>query len=433
MKTQNEAWDVERIKELAMGKVQRSAVGAKQSATRRFRGGFAAIAAVIMLVFAGAALAVSDVIDFGARLQSIFRSEAAAPYLQTGEHITVNASEGEVEVELIAALVEASGFDVRGFSNLYVELQITDPIGGRLSDSLQLFLWDDRSGVYVPAGPIARETDIQVIDENTVRAGFVITDSLVEVEGERVIGFSILEPVVRFDLIASGIHFVQEQPTEFNIGAHIGIDSPVVVPGAEFIQITDIRLDPLDPSRLSITYQNSQYGWGWPSLSLLHTDGRVITMGGGHSGPYGVPGVHIPFRIRDIDPNDLTLVISGSVAEHTMRGSWEFAIPADAMLEGRKIEGAYGEFEMQVFLGATSVRMYLWGSAGNPLPMRIFEDTSLVLHLRDGTTIEPRFGGGDGNRPGAAGGGLAVFQYAMDFVHPDEVVRITFRGVEIAG
>ncbi|MCL2368099.1 MAG: hypothetical protein FWC72_03810 [Oscillospiraceae bacterium] len=403
MKLQKETWDIERIKELTMQKIQGSAVRAGQSAPRRFQGGFVAIAAVIMLVFATTALAVSGVIDFpgfGSLFQSVFNNEAAAPYVRAGEDITVHVAEGDVEVELISAFIPGTHT-----GRVFLELEIHDPTGIRLSDSLMLLLWDDVLGYY-PLSMYTPDT-VQFIDDYRVRAAFDLFHSFTD-ETAR-------EMIVRFDTIASGVSFVHEQVLDFNIGAHIGIDSPVAVPGAEFIQIKEIIWE---GDRLIVTHHDTGNGWGSGLLSLMKPDGEIILNRGGSS-TYGVPGQRSPFFIGSIDPHDLTLVWSGQRAEHLMHGDWAFTIPST--LETRILEGEFEGHPTRIYLSATNVRFYIFHG------IDIFEDNPLVLYLADGTRVEPKHFGAEGDHR------LAVFDYPMDFVHSDEVVRITFRGVEISG
>ena len=311
MNTQNETWDVHRMKELTMSKVQHSAVGAKQSAPRRFRRSFAATAVAVVLVFAlvTTALAVSGVIDFSSIFRSIFNSEEAAPYVQVGEDITIHANEGEVEVELIAAF-----FDDTRIGGLYLELKIHDPTGVRLSESLVLLRWDEWLG-YAPMTNPWGQTEVEFLDDYTLRAGFFVYDGLALTEAGDIL--------VRFDMIASGI---QES------------------------------------------------------------------------------GVSL----------------STEYAEHTMLGDWEFVIPNDTALQAGIFNGYFEGHRTRVTLGATNVEIEIFVGGFD-----IFQDNPLVLYLADGTTIEPRFNGAEG------GCDMATLQYSMDFIHPEDVVRITFRGVEI--
>jgi len=310
--TQNETWDVHRIKELTMSKIQHSTVGAKQSAPRRFRRGFTAIAAVITLVFATTALAVSGVIDFDSIFQSIFRNETAAPYVQTGADITVHANEGDVEVELIAAF-----WDDTRIGGLYLELEIHDPTGERLSDTLVLLRWDEWLG-YDPITNPWGQVEVEFLDNYTLRAGFFVYAGLALTEARDIL--------VRFDMIASGIQ-------------------------------------------------------------------------------------------------DSGVSLSTEYAAHTMLGNWEFVIPNDTALQAGIFKGYFEGHPTQVTLGATNVELEIFVGGFD-----IFQDNPLVLYLADGAIVEPRFNGAEGGVYD-----LATLQYSMDFIHPEDVVRVTFRGVEIGG
>ena len=311
MKIHNETFSVERIKELTMSKVQNAAAGTKQSVPCRLKGGIAAIVAVIMLMFATTALAVSGVIDFGGVFQSIFRNETAAPYIQIGEDITTHANEGEIEVELIAAFL-----DNTRIGGLYLELKIHDPTGERLSESLVLLRRDERLG-YDPISNPWGQVEVEFLDDYTLRAGFFVDNGLALTEAGDIL--------VRFDMIASGI-------------------------------------------------QNQDSG----------------------------------------------VALSTEYAAHTMLGNWEFVIPSDTALQAGTFEGYFEGHLTRVTLGATNVEIEIF--VGD---FDIFQDNPLVLYLADGTSVEPRFNGAEG------GCDMATLQYSMDFIHPEDVVRITFRGVEI--
>jgi len=391
-----------------MEKVRNATVGVKPSAPRRFRGGFAAVAVILTLALATTALAVSGTINFGSIFQSIFRGESAAPYVQTGEDITVHVSEGEIEVALLAAFLE----DTR-IGGLYLELEITDPTGERLSDSFMLLLRDERLG-YIPLN-LHMPVDVRFKDEHTVHASFFLPHVDVGETGEI---------VVQFDFIASNIQNIEMQPTEFNIGAHMGMDGPIVVPGAAFIEITEITMD--DTGRLTITRRDSDvavYGWGWAMLGLMRPDGEIIWPSGGTI-HYGVPGEQCHFGLAGISPYELTLVWTGQVAEHVMSGNWEFTIPGgDTALDPGGFSGYFEGNPTEVFLGGTSVEVLITVVGS----FDIFQENPLVLYLADGTIVEPRFNGAEG------GFDVATLQYSMEFIHPEDVVRVTFRGIAIGG
>ena len=313
MNTQNETWDVHRIKELTMQKVQHSTTSRIQSVPRRFKRNFAAVAVAVVLAFAlvTTALAASGTIDFGSIFRSIFSNEQAAPYVQTGDDITVHANEGEVGVELIAAF-----WDDTRIGGLYLELEIHDPTGARLSDTLVLLRWDEWLG-YDPITNPWGQVEVEFWDNYTLRAGFFIYGGLALTEAGDIL--------VRFDMIASGIQ-------------------------------------------------------------------------------------------------DSGVSLSTEYAEHTMLGNWEFVIPNDTALQAGIFKGYFEGHRTQVTLGATNVEIEIF--VGN---FDIFQENPLVLYLVDGTTVEPRFNGAEG------GCDMATLQYSMDFIHPEEVVRITFRGTEIGG
>jgi len=117
---------------------------------------------------------------------------------------------------------------------------------------------------------------------------------------------------------------------------------------------------------------------------------------------------------------DSGVSLSTEYAEHTMLGNWEFVIPNDTALQAGIFKGYFEGHRTQVTLGATNVEIEIF--VGN---FDIFQENPLILYLADGTTVKPRFNGAEG------GCDMATLQYSMDFIHPEDVVRITFRGVEI--
>jgi len=116
-------------------------------------------------------------------LNSVFNSKEAAPYIQTGDGITVLHNEGDVSVEALAAYYEPAR------SGLYMELRITDLTGSeRLSESI-VFLRDNGyiSDLVISTGKVI----VLTVDENTVVVSLFITS------------FSEAQTVI-FDRIVSG-------------------------------------------------------------------------------------------------------------------------------------------------------------------------------------------------------------------------------------
>lgn len=142
----------------------------------------AAVIAAVAIVLSGIALAAIG-FDFGALYNSIFNSKEAAPFVQTGDGITVLHNEGDVSVEALAAYYEPAR------SGLYMQLRITDLSGsGRLTESL-VFLRDNGyiSDLVITTGKV----NVLSIDESTVVVSLFITSFT---EGQ----------TVSFDSIVSG-------------------------------------------------------------------------------------------------------------------------------------------------------------------------------------------------------------------------------------
>jgi len=276
---------------------------------------FTAATAILLVVFTTTtALAVAGVIDIGSFFRSIFDNETAAPYIMTGDDITVRADDNDSapEVEVLSAFMDTAG------GGLYLEMKITDPTGERLSDSL-LFLSRRETGEYYPMN-LYNPTDVEFVDELTVRIRTTLRGFVVSETGEI---------TVHIDYIASNIIDIEYLPYAHSITAEHMI--PV-----------------------------------HRSFTIAVSDGRTLRAGEFHGYFEGIPA--------------------------------------------------------QVVVGATSVSVQIYGLVD------VFEESPLVLYLTDETTIELDFSGAE------ASSDISAFTYPLDyFVHPEDVVRVTFRGVSIGG
>ena len=406
----NEEWSADRIKELTMSKIHNSAIAADNYAPRHFTKRFAIAAAAVVLIFALAttALAVSGIIDFSTIFDSIFRNKEATPYIQTGDDIAVQPyeplSEDEITVEPIAAFLEPAR------SGMYLELRITDPTGTRLSDSL-LFL--TRSGLM--EYPLSTgDVSVELIDKNTAIASLFITP--VDADGA----------TIQIVKIASDISYYYEaQPTEFKIGEHLSIDAPVIVPGAEFIEVTGITLS---DGMLTIAFRGSDatvYGWGDAFLGVEKPDGEII-WGNGVSASDNTEIRTSYIAIGDLSPDDLTLVWNGSRAKYAINGNWEFTVSGQNVLETRMIDGEFEGNNVRVMLGATSIEFLIEADYfSNPFPYDIHAADAVAIVLNDGTILHPRLASNMNDSM------TASFAYTMGFTNPDNVESVMFYGTTI--
>ena len=363
-----------------------------QGQSRRFRIGFVAAAAVIALMFATTALAANGVIDFSSIFQSIFGNEAATQFIQTGEDITAHASEGEVEVEIIAAFQD---------NGIFLDMLLTDEVGGRLSERLMLISWNETWGKYHLIGD---SVYAQLIDENTMRAS-VFLPAWVDSPYQ-----------VRFDMIASGVQFFPEIQTELNVGAHIGIENPIIVPG-EVVEITAVSLDGDMLTVASRVSGLAVRGTSEYTLGIMKPDGEIIWFGDG-GGTIDIGGSC---------PHELVFVWSGLRAEHIFTGNWDFTItPDDTALKPGTFIGEFEGHHAEVVVSATNARVRIYGIDRDTMD-EIWEEDSLALYLADGTTVLPSIGASE------VSSYLALIVYDMEFINPEEVVRVTFRGIPIGG
>ena len=389
--------NAENIKKLFMQKTAR-----KRSIGRRIL--LAAAIAAVTVVLSGIALAATG-FDFDSIFNSIFSNKEASRYVQTGDGITALSNYGAMSVEPIAAFYES------GLSGLYVKLRINDPTSSKaLSDSL-VFL---ENGMKIHTGQVFTE----VIDSNNVFVSMFITP------------MPDIDRTIRFDTIASGITFYYEaQPTQFNIGEHLGLDRSVIVQGAEFIKVNGITLD---GGTLEIGFCDSDasfYGWGSAFLGVMTLDGEAIWTNG--VSVNAMTGEHFArIEIGSLNPDDLTLIWNGERADHTMTGSWEFAVSGDNVLEPRKYKGEFEGYEAQVTIGATSVGIEILADYLNnefPYELTAIDGVTLMLTLSDGTIVYPKFSSSMNDSM------MASFGYVMGFVNPADVVSVTFCGTTFPG
>ena len=395
--------NAENIRKLFMHKTAR-----KHKAGRRLL--LAAAIAAVAVALSGIALAATGY-DFSSIFDSIFSNRKAAPYIRTGDGITVVSNAGDVSVEPLAAFYEPAR------CGLYIKLRIDDLAeAGVLSDSL-FFL---NSGIDVNTGRVI----VDFIDANTITASLFISPVMNA------------ESTVRFNTIASGITgYYEAQLTGFNIGEHIGIESSVIVQGAEFVEITGITLD---RGMLMIEFHDSDpsvYGWGSAFLGVMSPDGETI-WGDGIS-TNTMTGERCAYiEIGKANPDDLTLVWNGQRADHTITGNWEFTISGGNLLETRWLDGEFEGNSIRVLLGATLVEFqisadYLGDNDEFPLtnsfPYDPMASEAATILLADGTTVYPRFSAS------MLDSMTASFSYEMGFVNPVDIVSVTFCGTTISG
>jgi len=424
-------------------------INTQQTGSRRINKVFFVAAAIILtLGFTITAIA-TDLFGF----RSIFEDEAIAPFIVAGDNITGNTDTGleanendqmgiditvqphenEVDVKLLAAF-----FDETQGGGLYLQFEIHDPTGTKLSDSIVLILHDEAT-VYtqlnmdIPSD-IRQWMDsdtshsphdgVQIIDAYTVRADFFIPSWKPIRKNEAG------DITVRFDLIATNVKNTTIS-TGFNIGEHLNMDGSIALPGAEFIQITGVELNGRE---LTIFHSDTSadpkvYGWGAGTLSLIKSNGETIGITGGRNHflsneSFSIIGVESYFGIGNADPNDLTLVWRGDIAQHILAGNWEFTIATgNIAIQPGLFEGYYEEHRIVVNISTDRVNVHILDWTDWAAISELFNEDSLVLYLADGTTVLPKIGGAEGSYIG----------YDMDFINPGDVIRVIFRGVEIGG
>ena len=112
------------------------------------------------------------------------------------------------------------------------------------------------------------------------------------------------------------------------------------------------------------------------------------------------------------------------MAEHIIPGNWIFTIATDNIgIQAEIFHGYYEGHRIEVIISTTEVNARISGWTDWDTIAELFNEDSLVLYLSDGTTVLPKISGAEGSYIG----------YDMGFINPDDVVRVTFRGIEIGG
>ena len=405
-----------------------------------------AVITVMLLALTTTAFAVTGVIDFGSIFRSIFENETITPYIITGDDIGGNetassnyqtsndsaahANTDEVDMRLLNAFIDDTQ---RG--GMHLQFEIHDRTGAKLSDFFVLISHDE-TGAYTNLNmnipPDMRQwiesiTDLspdggQFIDENTVVTDFFIPAWLLPTPNEAG------NIVIQFDFIASNLQTVTV-PTGFNVGEHIDMGGSIPLSGAEFVHITGVELN---GSELSIFHEDtyadpSIYGWGSGMLSLLTSSGETIGLSGQRNHSLmrysGRIGFESFFSIENLDPYDLTLVWKGDIAERIITGNWEFTVVSGTSMQQGVFHGYFEGHNIEVNISTTRVSVDITDWTDWDFILELFdnEEGALVLYLADGTVIVPNPGGADGGLLG----------YEMEFINPADVIRVTFRGVEI--
>ncbi|MCL2426363.1 MAG: hypothetical protein FWD05_08495 [Oscillospiraceae bacterium] len=431
--TTNKEWSTDRIKKLTMSKVQNSSAATKTFNARNYTREFAAVAvvaAIFMLAFGTTALAATGMIDFNSIFQSIFGNEQAAPYVQTSDDIEEHAGEGgailqeidnEITTQDIENELDVEIVSVFADSGIYLEMQFTGAIGGSLSDNITLINWNEEWGFYevIGGGTVSRR-----IDENATLANIILHSWVEDMYR------------IRFNMIASGVQFVEMQPTDINVGEHISMETPIVLPG-RVVEITELELN---GSELNMAYRESdlavrgtseyRVGVMKPSGEVLWTEFGEMTLSDMLSiaaGDADLPSeaFNRTINIGDADPNQLVFVWSGLQAESIITGNWDFTVTIDNRPEPGRFIGEYAGLHTEVAITATTVRVYFSGLPDANVFEEIWEENSLILYLVDGTTVLPRLGASQGASD------ISLLAYDMGFISPESVVRVVFRGVPI--
>ena len=385
----------------------------------------ALVAAVLVITLTTTALAVTGTIDFPSFFRSVFRNEQAAPYVISGDGIKINTSETEGIYDSDSGVFVSDGFEVKLISAFYdidprifyLELEITDPTGERLSDSFMLFTYEEGRG-YIPLNlNYYIPSEVEFINENTVRAGVQIwhnTDN----KGE-----------IKIDLIMSD--FNQESrlfQTGIKVKDYIDMETPLILPNAEFIQVDEISYN---SNTLTVLYRNpdpSVYGWGSGMLGIQKPDGEILWHYSARNITSDFSEAEIMFSI-DAITDEHTFIWEGHRAKHVIKGNWEFTITGETGLAESTFNAVVEGLHTEITVSSLGVNVYIYDAPDFETSREMVfshQDFGLVLHLSDGTTLEPIASGAEG------GTDVILISYFMDFINPKDVVKVTFRDTELS-
>jgi len=432
----DDVWNVQRVKELTMHKVQDSMNEIDKSTVCHFRGRFAITAAIVMTIMLTSAitvLAVSGTINFDSIFRSIFENEQAEPYIITEDNIIASVRENDVDVRITSAFYDESW-------GLFMNLIIHDPTGtqlAQLSEDTLIFYSSYEptvfANMYIHVADSSLGTGVEVIDNYTLRAGLDHVGHKFTDTGDI---------VARFNLIASGVSddgntekrpFLT--PTGFNPGRNIDLEQPVLLRALPFLEIMEVTLD---GSILTIAYRDVEattYGWSNGLLLLEQRDDRSpIWKIGGYSADDESRSVNI-FDLGTTEPENLHLSWMNLRADHLIIGDWEFIIPNDYLIESRTFTGEIDGHNVEMVVSALGTRVYVDDlvedyEIAQYVQYEWFDDVNtegaLALYLANGTVVEPRLlvaWSGSENR--------YVLAFEMEFTHPDDIVRVMLLGVEM--
>jgi len=411
--------------DIIMKKTENSTNSSAQtkSSTRLIRR--ALIAAALVVALTTTALAISGTIDFPSFFRSVFRNEQAEPFVISGDGIKTNINETEGIYDSDSGVFINDGFEIKLISAFYdinpgifyLELEITDPTGERLSDSFMLFTYEEGRG-YIPLNlNYYVPSEVEFINENTVRAGVKIwhnTDN----KGE-----------IKFDLIMSD--FNQESrlyQTGIKVKDYIDIETPLILPNVEFVQIDEITYN---SGTLKVLYRNpdpSVYGWGSGMLGIQKPDGEILWHHSARNITSDFSEAEIMFSIDEIT-DEHTFVWEGHRAKHFIKGNWEFTITGETGLAESTFNAVVEGLRTEVTVSSLGVNVYIYDAPDFETSREMVlshQDFGLILHLADGSMVEPVAGGAEG------GTDVVLISYIMDFINPKDVVMVTFRDTDIS-
>ena len=98
---------------------------------------------------------------------------------------------------------------------------------------------------------------------------------------------------------------------------------------------------------------------------------------------------------------------------------------ANTSMQEDDFHGYYQEHRMEVNIYTTSVDIFIVDWTDWDFILGLFNKVSLMLHLSDGTTVQPKLGGAEGGADGVS------LSYKMEFIDPGDIERVTFRDVDI--
>ena len=207
----------------------------------------------------------------------------------------------------------------------------------------------------------------------------------------------------------------------------INMDKPLILPNVEFIQIDEIDYNSNILTVLCRNPDASTYGWGSGALGIQKPNGDILWANSSRNITNDSSEIELTFKIETITDEHI-FVWEGHRPKHVIKGNWEFTITGETGLEEKVFNAVVDGLKTEIKVSSLGVSVYMYDAPDFDTSREIVlnhHNLELVLHLADGSVIKPIAGGAEG------GTDIILISYIMDFINPNDVVKVTFCGVDI--